>query len=126
MLDPGDSMDIKFVTAGGGGVLAVMAGEGGQLLPAAQALDAATGGRITKAMKSIRFTGGLGWAIDILAPEGVDYARVLVIGVGKPESADGMTVERWAGHAVRRTITSGAEKLVLQPDAVGSVSKNHR
>ena len=116
-------MDIKFVTAGGGGVLAVMAGEGGQLMPAAQALDAAMGGRVTNALKSIRFTGGLGWAIDILAPEGVDHARVLVIGVGKPESADGMTVERWAGHAVRRTITSGAEKLVLQPDAIGSVSK---
>jgi leucyl aminopeptidase len=116
-------MDIKFVTAGNGDVLAVMAGEGGQLLPAAQALDAATGGRIGKAMKAVRFTGGLGWAIDILAPEGVDYARLLVIGVGKPESADGLTVERWAGHAIRRTITSGAEKLVLRPDAVGSVSK---
>ncbi len=121
---PGDFMDIRFVTAGGGDVVAVMAGEGGQLLPAAQALDAASGGRIAKAMKAVRFTGGLGWAIDVLAPDGVDFARVLVIGVGKPEGADGMTVERWAGHAVRRTITSGAEKLVLQPDALPGASKS--
>ncbi|MEQ1492213.1 MAG: leucyl aminopeptidase, partial [Terricaulis sp.] len=29
----------------------------------------------------------------------------------------------WAGHAVKRVLTSGAEKLVLQPDALPSVSK---
>jgi leucyl aminopeptidase len=34
-----------------------------------------------------------------------------------------MAVERWAGHAVKRVLTSGAEKLVLQPDALPSVSK---
>ena len=48
---------------------------------------------------------------------------MLVIGVGKAETADAMSVERWAGHAVRRTLTSGAEKLVLQPDALPGVSK---
>jgi leucyl aminopeptidase len=48
---------------------------------------------------------------------------VLVIGVGKAEAADGLAVERWAGHAVRRTLTSGAEKLVLQPDQLPSVAK---
>ena len=116
-------MDIRFSTAAGGDVVAVMATEGGQLLPAGQMLDTASGGRIGKAMKAVRFTGGLGWAIDVLAPDGVDFARVLVIGVGKAETADAMSVERWAGHAVRRTLTSGAEKLVLQPDALPGVSK---
>ena len=116
-------MDIRFSTAAGGDVVAVMATEGGQLLAAGQALDAASGGRIGKAMKAVRFTGGLGWAIDVLAPDGLDFARVLVIGVGKAETADAMSVERWAGHAVRRTLTSGAEKLVLQPDALPGVSK---
>ncbi len=116
-------MDIRFAASGEGDVLAVMACEGGKLLPAAQALDAATKGRITKALQAIRFTGGLGSALDVLAPEGVDFKRVLVIGVGKEESADGLAVERWAGHAVRRTLTSGAEKLVLQPDALPGVSK---
>jgi leucyl aminopeptidase len=116
-------MDIRFVNAGAGDVLAVMASEGGLLLPAAQALDAACGGRIAKAAKAIRFTGGLGQAVDVLAPDGLDFARVLVIGVGKAETADGLTVERWAGHAIRRTLTSGAEKLVLQPDALPGVAK---
>ncbi len=116
-------MDIGFVTAGGGDVVAVMATEGGELLDAAKALDAASGGRIAKAVKATRFTGGAGQVVDVLAPDGVDFSRVLVIGVGKADAADGMAVERWAAHAVKRVITSGAEKLVLQPDALPGVSK---
>jgi leucyl aminopeptidase len=116
-------MDIRFVTAGGGDVVAVMAGEGGELLDAGKALDSASGGRLAKAVKATRFTGASGQVVDVLAPEGLDFARVLVIGVGKTDVADSMTVERWAGHAVRRTLTSGAERLVLQPDALPGVTK---
>ncbi len=116
-------MDIRFVTAGSGDVVAVMASEGGELLAAGKALDTAAGGRIAKAMKAANFKGGAGQVTDILAPDGVDFGRVLVIGVGKADGADGMAVERWAGHAVKRVLTSGAEKLVLQPDALPSVSK---
>jgi leucyl aminopeptidase len=116
-------MDIRFVTAGSGDVVAVMASEGAQLMAAGQALDTASGGRIAKAMKASRFTGGAGQVVDVLAPDGVDYSRVLVIGVGKPDGADGLAVERWAGHAVKRVLTSGAEKLVLQPDPLPTVSK---
>jgi len=116
-------MDIRFVTAGGGDAVAVMAGEGATLLDAGKALDKAANGRLVKAMAAARFTGGAGQVADILAPEGLDFARVLVIGVGKLDAADGMAVERWAGHAVKRTLTSGAEKLVLQPDALPGVSK---
>jgi leucyl aminopeptidase len=116
-------MDIRFVTAGGGDAVAVMAIEGGDLLEAGKALDSASSGRISKAVKATRFTGAAGQVVDVLAPEGTDFARVLVIGVGKADAADSMTVERWAGHAVRRVLTSGAEKLVLQPDALPGVTK---
>jgi leucyl aminopeptidase len=116
-------MDIRFVSAGGGDVVAVMATEGGELLAAGKALDGAAGGRIGKAMKAANFKGATGQVADVLAPDGIDFARVLVIGIGKVEGADGMAVERWAGHAVKRVLTSGAEKLVLQPDALPGVSK---
>jgi leucyl aminopeptidase len=116
-------MDIRFVTATGGDVVAVMATDGGDLLDAGKALDAAAGGRIVKAAKAASFKGGAGQIVDILAPDGVEFTRVLVIGVGKADQADGMAIERWAGHAVKRTLTSGAEKLVLQPDALPGVSK---
>src|SRR5437763_69078 len=101
VLSPGVFMDIRFVTAGSGDVVAVMASEGAQLMAAGQALDTASGGRIAKAMKASRFTGGAGQVVDVLAPDGVDFSRVLVIGVGKPDGADGLAVERWAGHAVK-------------------------
>lgn len=115
-------MDIRFVTAASGEVVAIMATEGGELHAIGKALDAATGGRITKAMKAARFTGGAGHVADVLAPDGVDFSRVLVIGLGKADAVDGMAVERWAGHAVKRTLTSGFEKLVLQPDGLPGVS----
>jgi len=116
-------MDIRFVTAGGGDVVAVMASEGGELLDAGKALDSAANGRLSKAVKATRFTGAAGQIVDVLGPEGIDFMRVLVIGVGKPDAADSMAVERWAGHAVRRVLTSGAERLVLQPDALPAVTK---
>ncbi len=73
-------MDIRFVTAGSGDVVAVMASEGGELLGAGKALDTAAGGRIAKAIKAANFKGGAGQVTDILAPDGLDFGRVLVIG----------------------------------------------
>jgi leucyl aminopeptidase len=116
-------MDIRFVSAASGEIVAIMAGEGGELLDAGKALDEASGGRIAKALKAARFTGGAGQAADVLAPDGAGFDRVLVIGLGKLDAADGLGVERWAAHAVKRTLTSGAERLVLKPDALAKVSR---
>src|SRR5262249_31766944 len=80
-------------------------------------------GRIAKAIAAARFTGGAGQVADVLAPEGVDFQRILVIGVGAPERADGLVVERWAANAVKRTLASGATKLVLQPDPLPGAAK---
>ena len=68
-------MDVRFVSAGSGDVVAIMAGEGGHLAAAAQALDSASGGRITKALKAAQFKGAPGQVAEVLAPEGVDYGR---------------------------------------------------
>ncbi len=111
-------MDIQFVAEGEGEAVAVMASAGGTLLPAAKALDEKSGGALTKAMKTQRFTGAANQVLDILAPHGLPYERVLVIGVGDAERADGLSVEKWGGHAVRRTLSSGAERLVLLPDGL--------
>jgi leucyl aminopeptidase len=116
-------MEIRFSTEARGDAVAVMAGEGAKLTPAAQALDKAMGGRIGRAIAAGRFTGAAGQVLEILAPDGVDFARVLVIGVGAPERAGPIGVERWAAHAVKRTLTSGVETLVLQPDALAGVAK---
>ena len=64
-------MDIRFVTAGSGDVVAVMASDGGELLAAGKALDTAAGGRIAKAMKAANFKGGAGQVTDILLPKSI-------------------------------------------------------
>ncbi|MGE3143938.1 MAG: leucyl aminopeptidase, partial [Hyphomonadaceae bacterium] len=69
-----------------------------------------------------RFTGAPGQVLDVLAPAGVAFERILVIGMGDLERAEPMAVERFGGHAVRRTLASGAERLVLAPDALAQVA----
>ncbi|MGE0045153.1 MAG: leucyl aminopeptidase [Hyphomonadaceae bacterium] len=115
-------MDIRFGPDAKGDAVAVMAGEGAALLEAGKALDEKTGGALTKAMAASRFTGGPNSVVEVLAPAGVDFARVLVIGIGNLERADGLNAERWGGQAARRTNITGAETLVLMPDAFNNVT----
>jgi leucyl aminopeptidase len=115
-------MDIQFVAEAEGDVAVVMAVQGGELTGVAQALDARTQGALARALKAQRFKGGPGQAVDIAGLADAPFPRILVIGVGDAEKADGLAVERWAGHAVKRTLTSGAGKLVLMPDALPQVA----
>jgi len=113
-------MDIRFVTEPKADAVAVMAGEGGTLAPAAAALDARLGGVLGRAIAASRFNGQPGQVVEVLGA--ADAARVLVIGAGALDRLDPLAVERWAGHAVRRTLTSGAERLALQPEPAGGVT----
>ncbi|MGE0831020.1 MAG: leucyl aminopeptidase [Hyphomonadaceae bacterium] len=115
-------MDIRFGTEAAGDAIAVMAGEGAVLLDAGKALDERSGGALTRAMAAGRFTGGPNQVCEVLAPHNLDYGRVLIIGLGNLERADGLSAERWGGQAARRTIVSGAETLVLAPDAFHTIS----
>ena len=109
-------MDVRFVTEGKGDAIAVMATEGAALTPHAQSVEARAGGAIARAIAASRFTGAAGQVLEILSPHGLDAARLLVIGMGPIDKIEPLSVERWAGSAVRRVLTSGAEKLVLMPD----------
>lgn len=115
-------MDITFKNEARADAVAVMATDGATLLAAGQALDAKTGGALTRAMGTTRFTGGAGQMVEVLAPANVDHGRVLIIGVGVPEKADALTVERWAGHAVKRVLASGVETLALHAEGLGGVA----
>jgi leucyl aminopeptidase len=113
-------MDIRFVTEPKADALAVMAGEGGALAPAAAALDARLGGALGRAIAASRFTGQPGQVVEVLGAG--EIGRALVIGAGALDRLDPLAVERWAGHAVRRTLASGAERLALQPEPAGGVT----
>jgi leucyl aminopeptidase len=115
-------MDVRFQSDPRADAIAVMAVEGAGLTASGQALDAKVGGALTKAIQTSRFNGGVGQVVEVLAPTGVDASRILVIGVGAAEKVEPMGVERWAGAAVRRILTSGAEKLALLVDGFKGVS----
>jgi len=115
-------MDIQIKNEARADAVAVMASEGATLLAAGKALDDKAQGALTRAMQASRFEGRAGQVLEILAPANLDFPRLLVIGVGAPDKADPITVERWAGHAVKRTLTTGAESLALHVEGVGGVA----
>ncbi len=65
------------------GVLVVLAEDGPRLGPSAKALDKKSGGTITRAMKVGGFKGKKRATVDLIVPQGLKLARLLVVGVGK-------------------------------------------
>jgi leucyl aminopeptidase len=109
-------MEVRFVKEGRGDAIAVMATEGGVLTARGQELEQRSGGLIARAAAAGRFTGAVGQVLEVISPHGVDAARLLVIGLGPIDKVEPLSIERWAGAAVRRTLTSGVERLLLLPD----------
>jgi leucyl aminopeptidase len=56
--------------------------EGPKLFPAAEELDKAAGGAISRAVKTGRYKGKKGQMLDILAPEGMKAERIVAVGAG--------------------------------------------
>jgi len=100
------------------GSVLVLAGEKGKLLPSAEAIDKASQGQISKAIKATRFAGGVGELVEILAPHGTKLARVLVSGFGKPDKFDALAAERVGASAVKRLLKSGETTVTVMLDAV--------
>jgi len=111
-------MKIDFVAAdapaGAASALAVLAFEDGLMSPPAEALDQALGGLLRRAVAGSRFKGSMGQTLDIVAPGGLDAARLVLVGAGKKSAWDDRTAELAAAHAFNAVKTSGCESLVLR------------
>ncbi|MCP5367910.1 MAG: leucyl aminopeptidase [Hyphomicrobiales bacterium] len=82
------------------------------LSPSAQALDEATGGALTRALKASRFTGKRGHGLTILAPAGSGLSRVFLLGLGAAKELD-----------VKKAQAAGAQVWQrLAPTSRGTVS----
>ena len=84
--------------------------KGAALLPAAVRLDKASGGALTRALKFSRFTGKAGQFLEVLAPSGLKASRILLVGLGKPESLDEKGLET-VGRPDRGPAVRGWVKL---------------
>lgn len=65
------------------GSVIVCVGDGGKLSATAKQLDKTTGGALSRAIKESRFSGKVSQLLDVVAPNGVSYGRILLAGVGK-------------------------------------------
>ena len=117
-------MRIEFVVADRtrtpkGGAVAVMAFEGGKLSTAAEDMDKATGGAVTRAIAAGRFAGKAGQTVELVVPAGLDVQRLVVVGAGADWNVD--AAERFAAQAFGATKGSGSEVLhVLLPGATSA------
>jgi leucyl aminopeptidase len=100
-------MDIEFVAASAA-------------LPAKSALarvvfeGAALEGAAAQAAAASRFTGAKGQTLDILAPAGVDAARLVLVGAGKKDAYDAMGAEHAAASAYAAVKASGLTTLRIE------------
>jgi len=104
-----DQTSLSFVSksAAGDGVAVVFAEEGGKLTPAAKDLDKKAKGLLSKAASIAGFKGKKEQTVDILAPQGLKFVRLVLVGLGKPSA---YSAEDWLnlGGTVRGLL-SGKE-----------------
>lgn len=109
-------MQISFVAPSNiaAGAWVVGATEGAVLLPAAVRADKASGGALTRALKSSRFTGKAGQMLEVLAPAGMTVSRLLLAGLGKPEHVDEKGLETLGAQVVARLYAGGETAASLE------------
>jgi leucyl aminopeptidase len=122
-------MKIEFTPlnthAGAKGALAVFAFEENVLAGALADLDRTSGGAIARALGGARFAGATGQTLEILAPNGVDAARLVIVGVGKQRDFDERAAELGAARAYRVVKSSGLESLVVKVPSASSSQVAH-
>ncbi|MFO1012588.1 MAG: leucyl aminopeptidase [Caulobacteraceae bacterium] len=121
-------MDIEFVAPDSPTdaltAIAVVTFEDGTLSSAAEALDEATGGSVSKAIGASRYSGKLGQTLDLPAPHGVEAGRIILAGAGKKEDFQaGDAAETALAHAYQAAKNTGATTLAIRlPGAPPAVS----
>ena len=71
-------------------------------------------GPLAQAVAASRFTGAKGQTLDILAPQGMDAARLVLVGAGKRDGFSTLGAEQAAATAYNAVKASGLEILRLE------------
>jgi leucyl aminopeptidase len=120
-------MQVTFVKPGlpDGGAYVVACAEGDKLTGAAAAADKKTKGALTKAIAATRFTGAKNQVVELLAPQGLDCERLLLIGLGKAGEVNLRGFEAVGGTIAGRLLTSGekAVTFAVEPPEKSGVSE---
>ena len=93
--------------------IAVLAFETSEASAAGEALGQACSEAVSRAIADSRFTGKAGESLDLLAPSGVDAARIFVSGGGEKAKFDAGAAESFAAGAYKALKATGVETLDL-------------
>jgi leucyl aminopeptidase len=110
-------MQISFAapSLNASGALVLGVGEGQSLTGLAQDADKASGGALKRAMGGTKFTGKVGQVLEVLAPQGLKAARVILTGTGK--GLDSGAAEKLAAGVVARLYTAGVKEIAFAVEA---------
>jgi leucyl aminopeptidase len=112
-------MQVEFVapgarpSSGAAGVYATPMFAEAVLSASGAILDRTAGGTLARAAASVGYTGAKGRNLELVAPSGLDYARVLLVGCGVQGEFDDAACETAAAEAFQALKTCGAETLTL-------------
>ena len=117
-------MDIEFVAAnapfGEKAAVAAAVFEGAVLSPAAQALDGALGGAVVRAIGAGRFAGKAGQTLELVAPQGLEGGRVILVGAGPADAFGADAAETAFAQAYQSVKASGSEVLAIRLPGVAA------
>ncbi len=89
------------------GALIVGVYDGLTLTKTAKKIDALMNGRLLRALKTDGFAGKQGDLFIVVAPEALDVKRLVCVGLGKKENADGLNAAAAGAAAVNALLTCG-------------------
>ena len=109
-------------SAAKGGVIVVGVEEGKRLTSTAQEMDAKTDGLISKALKSSDFSGKSGQSLTLVAPNGLDWNRLMLLGLGK--ESDLLAIQNLGGGLYKKLAPLGEKDATVALDLDATNSAN--
>lgn len=106
-------MKITFTDGSKSEIVGFLVDEGGNLPPEAEALDKATGGLLSEASSSGRFSGKAGQHAFVVLPSGSDAKRAALIGAGKAKDRNDRSWERLGASVYKAHANSGFKSIDL-------------
>jgi leucyl aminopeptidase len=101
------------------GALVVTVLEGRKLSATGLALDAESGGTLTRAMAAAsRFEGKKDQTLLLLTPSGLKLTRLLLVGLGKAKAIDAKGAQGLGGTVVAQLQSSGETEVTLAVDTI--------
>src|SRR5713101_7177884 len=96
------------------GAVVVGVWEEGELTPAARRLDEATAGAVTRAISAApRFSGKKDELLPIVGPANLSVSRIVLAGLGKPDSIDARSLQQLGGNLVAHLNGAGEKKATF-------------